>query len=103
MYLPETVDHIILSFLGIKHRARCQAVNKNKTICKNKTHHNNLFCKTHTKLVNKHLFSKRFETIIKTYDLVYTKKRMNSRKKRTPRFDKHGYYGWGWWVHGCEG
>ena len=90
MYLPETVDHIILSFLGIKHRKRCQAVNKNKTVCKNKTHHNKLFCKTHTKFLNKTPFSKPFETIIKTYDLVYTKKRMSSKKKHN--FDKWGYY-----------
>ena len=90
MYLPERVDHIILSFLGIQYRKRCQGVNKNNKICKNKSLHNKLFCKTHTKILNKNSFTKPFETIIKTYDLIYTKKRMNPRKKQ--RFDNQGYY-----------
>ena len=70
MHFPETVDHIILSFLGIKHRKRCCAITKRKRVCRLKTKKHRLLCALHHKMLNYKISNQPFSTIFETYQMI---------------------------------
>lgn len=88
MHFPEIIDHIILSFLGINHRKRCNAVTKSKTVCRLNTTKHRLLCTLHHKKLNDKIKNQPFSTIIETYQMIFNQKRFFQK----PKFDIYGYY-----------
>tara|TARA_Y100000817_G_scaffold275147_1_gene235846 strand:+ start:1340 stop:1696 length:357 start_codon:yes stop_codon:yes gene_type:complete len=83
MQLPEIIDHIILSFLGIKPRKKCYAITRKKTACRNATHHAQLLCTTHQIMLARQNMDLPFSTVFQTYKMIYARHRryFNFRKK----------------------
>jgi hypothetical protein len=93
MQLPENIDHIILSFLGIKHRKKCHAVNQNKRVCKNNTTKHRLLCTIHHKMLDRQIMQAPFSSIFQTYKIVYGTNRIKHyNPRRKYNFDQHGFY-----------
>lgn len=88
MHLPEIVDHIILSFLGINHRKRCCAITKSKRVCRLNTKKHRLLCTLHHKILDNKIKNQPFSAIFETYQMIFYRNRFFQKSK----FDTYGYY-----------